>query len=363
MDKKKKDDMKEMDCNHVDIISIHNNLIHVLKEKQIQLGTEDANIHYYLIHSRPLLDKYKECLNKQVKVQFMGAMLKNTPIDDSMNVIIRQYLKLVKKYFPEEFIQNNLHEMEKYIMTSPLTSLQLCLGGKKPQKCQSCKTDNMQIINHDNNFVCEQCGFIYDSVSNDISFKDMDRINISNKYQYDRRTHFKDCINQFQGKQNATIDPPVYVDLVEQFRLHHLIPDDHEELIKTTPREVVFENITKEHVMIFLKETGHTKHYEDVVLIHHQITAKQPPDISHLENFLLHDFDELTSLYDKLYRNNERKNFINTQYVLFQLLKRHKFPCRKEDFNILKTIDRKYFHDSIMQNLFEVLGWNINPLF
>lgn len=354
MEKKKKDDSKE-DWNRVDIVSIHNNFIHWLREK----GGDDKNMHYYLIHAIPLLDRYKEASGRQVKIRFMGAVEAVGTSDNDMNAIIREYLKLVKKYFPEEFVKNNLHEMEKYIMISPISVSPLVLGGKKQQKCHSCNVDNMRIVNHDNNFVCEQCGYMYDAVTNDISFKDMDRINISNKYQYDRRTHFKDCINQFQGKQNATIDAQVYKDLSEEFRLHHLIPENYDDL----PKELTFEKITKEHVMLFLKETNHTKHYEDVVLIHHQLTGKQPPDISHLENQLLHDFDELTSLYDKLYRNNERKNFINTQYVLFQLLKRHKFPCRKEDFNILKTIDRKYFHDSVMQELFEVLGWNINPLF
>jgi len=358
MEKKKKEEGKELDWNRVDIVSIHNNLVHLLKEKNND-GLDEKNLNYYLIHSIPLLDRYKDISRKQVKIQFMGAINAPGSTDHDLNIIIRDYLKLVKKYFPEEFFKNNLHEMEKYIMTSPISTLPLKLGGKKQQKCQSCNVENMKIVNHDNNFVCENCGYIYDSVTNDISFKDMDRINISNKYQYDRRTHFKDCINQFQGKQNATIDPQVYKDLTEQFRLHHLIPENHEEM----PKETAFEKITKEHVMLFLKETDHTKHYEDVVLIHHQLTGKQPPDISHLENNLLHDFDELTTLYDKLYRNNERKNFINTQYVLFQLLKRWKYPCKKEDFNILKTIDRKYFHDTIMQELFEVLGWNINPLF
>lgn len=355
MEKKKKDDHKELDGNRVDILTIHSNLMHVLKEKK----REDSNVHYYLIHSIPLLDKYKELLHKQVKVQFIGAMVQSDAVEE-INSVIRDYLKLVRRYFPEEFRHNNLQEMEKYIMAPPPTqNSQLRLGGKKYQKCHSCQVENVRIVNHDNNFICEQCGYIFDSISNDISFKDMDRVNISNKYQYDRRTHFKDCINQFQGKQNATIEKDVFADLIEQFRLHHLIPENYEEL----PKEVAFDAITKEHVMLFLKETDHTKHYEDVVLIHHILTGKPTPDISHLENNLLHDFDELTTLYDKKYRNNERKNFINTQYVLFQLLKRHKYPCRKEDFNILKTIDRKYFHDSIMQNLFETLGWNIHPLF
>lgn len=358
MEKKKKEEGKELDWNRVDIISIHNNLIHILKEKNNMV--DENNMSYYLIHSIPLIDKYREVSRKQIKIQFMGAIQnQNNGSNENLNTISRDYLKLVKKYFPQEFLKNNLCEMEKYILTTPLNNMPLRLGGKKKQKCQACNIENMKIVNHDNNFVCENCGFIYDAVTNDISFKDMDRVNISNKYQYDRRTHFKDCINQYQGKQNATIDPQVYKDLTQQFKSHHLIPENYEDL----PKEVAFENINKEHIMLFLKETEHTKHYEDVVLIHFQMTGKQPPDISHLESQLLHDFDELTNLYDKIYKNNERKNFINTQYVLYQLLKRHRFPCRKEDFNILKTIDRKYYHDTVMAELFEILGWNINPLF
>lgn len=358
MEKKKKEEGKEFGGNRVDILTIHNNLMHLLREKQMEDAEEDTNVQYYLMHSIPMLDKYKECLHRQVKVQFMGAMVQSTTLEE-MNNIIRDYLKLVRKYFPEEFLRNNLQEMEKYILAIPPTAQQLLRIGGKKQKCLSCHIEDMKFANHDNYFVCEQCGYIYDSVTNDISFKDIDRINISNKYQYDRRTHFKDSINQFQGKQNASIDPRVYEDLSEQFRLHHLIPENWREL----PKEEAFKEIAKEHVLMFLKETGHTKHYEDVVLIHNQLTGKPAPDISYLENQLLHDFDQLTDLYDKRYRNNERKNFINTQYVLYQLLKRHKFPCRKEEFNILKTIDRKYFHDTIMQNLFEILGWNIHPLF
>jgi ribosomal protein S27AE len=356
MDKKKKDDNREFDGNCVDIITIHNNLMHLIKEK---CNEDNHSMNYYLIHSIPLLDRYKECLNRQVKIKFVGVMIPSN-IEEEIHTIIRDYLKLVRHYFPEEYAKNNMEDMDKYIINPQhSSSVQVFRFGKK-QKCASCLTDNMKIANHDNFFVCEQCGYVYDSVTNDISFKDIDRVNISNKYMYDRRTHFRDTINQYQGKQNATIDQSVYTDLIEQFKNHHLIPDNYQDL----PKEVAFKDIYKEHVILFLKETGHSKHYEDVTLIHHQLTGKPTPDIAHLENQLLQDFDQLTDLYDKQFRNNnERKNFINTQYVLFQLLKRHKYPCRKEEFSILKTIDRKYFHDNIMQSLFETLGWNIHPLF
>jgi hypothetical protein len=227
-------------------------------------------------------------------------------------------------------------------------------------KCYACQDENTIFQYQDNIMICESCGTTNEYVKNSIlSYKDIDRVNITSKYQYDRITHFKDCINQFQGKQNATVDPVVYQDLIYQFRQHDLIPEHWRDL----PKPEAFSLVTKEHILLFLKETNHTKHYEDVVLIHHYFTDIAPPDLSHLENALLQDFDALTNLYDKKYRNHERKNFINTQYILYQLLKRHKFPCKKEDFNILKTIDRKYYHDDITRSLFEELGYNFTATF
>ena len=74
----------------------------------------------------------------------------------------------------------------------------------------------------------------------------------------------------------------------------------------------------------------------------------------------MEDFDKISNLYDKKYKFTgkiDRKSFINTQYILFQLLKRHKYNCKKEDFNMLKTLDRKSFHDDIVKDLFETLGY------
>ena len=59
----------------------------------------------------------------------------------------------------------------------------------------------------------------------------------------------------------------------------------------------------------------------------------------------------------------ERKSFINSQYVLYQLLIRHKFKCNKSEFNILKTTDRQTFHDEVCKELFKHLGWNFKCLF
>ena len=127
-----------------------------------------------------------------------------------------------------------------------------------------------------------------------------------------------------------------------------------------------FSKITKEHILLFLKETSHSKHYEDIVLIYHKLTGKKVDDISHIEDKLMEDFDKISNVYDQKFKFTgkiDRKSFINTHYVLFQLLNRHKYPCRASDFNMLKTLDRKSFHDEIVKEIFEHLNFNFKPIF
>ena len=47
---------------------------------------------------------------------------------------------------------------------------------------------------------------------------------------------------------------------------------------------------------MFIKLLGYTKHYENVNLIHYNITGVKPDDISYLQDKLLIDFDKITEL-------------------------------------------------------------------
>jgi len=209
--------------------------------------------------------------------------------------------------------------------------------------CDLC--NQSQFIKNDDVYICKQCckeiTNVFKSSSSDHKFV------IQTKYIYDRKMHFKDCINQYQGKQNTYIDPKIYTALQEQLINHRIISKNETDL----------SNVSRSHILYFLKELGFTKHYEDVILIHHVLTGIQPDNIESLESKLLRDFDLLIEQYDVLFKDIDRKNFINTQYVLFQLLRKYNYPCNKSDFNILKTSDKKTCHDEICKTLFNVLGW------
>jgi len=306
-------------------------------EKHVDNIKNNIFLNFYTTETAELLEQYKNILNIRMKVNFIGKPVKNNKLKEE---IVNKYLEIANKYVNIEFEKTDKQINDK----------------KEKITCENCNNYKDFDIIEGNIYICINCSAQQIILKNISSYKDNERINITSKYCYDRKIHFRDAINQYQGKQNSSINQKVYNELEKQFELHHLLVGD-----KNTPKEIRFGKILKEHISIFLKELGYTKHYENINLIHYNITGKKPDDIGYLEDKLLEDFDTLTDLYDKKYKNIDRKNFINTQYVLYQLLLRHKHPCNYQDFSILKTIDRKTFHDDVLSNLFLTLGWNFTP--
>ena len=300
----------------------------------------NISLNFYITETALLLEKYKTILEAPKKVNFIGKPIKN---NKDKNTIIDAYLEIANNYVDIEVV--NKSDISVSHTKDKIT-------------CNTCQNKKDFDVIDTNIYVCSLCSTQQVILKNISSYRDIDRVNISSKYLYDRKIHFRDCINQYQGTQNSTIEQHIYDDLEKQFALHHLLVGDD-----SSNKKIRFSKITKEHINIFLKELDYTKHYENVNLIHYNLTGIKPDDISYLEDKLLEDFDTLTEVYDRLFKNINRKNFINTQYILFQLLIRHKHQCNPSDFTILKTIDRKTFHDDIYRILALELGWNFVPFF
>jgi hypothetical protein len=333
--------LEELEKTDIFLLSLkHRNDIEKGIEKTrtaIEKIESERDRNFYISETAELLEKYRKILKTPLKLSFTG---KSKQDDREKIAIVQSYLEIAEKYSPSI----RTKQTEKKVMK---------------MACENCPNKRDFILD-DNAYICSDCGAEQDVLQHTTSYKDVDRVNISTKYSYDRKVHFRDCINQYQGKQNCTIDQKIYDDLEEMFERHHLLVGD-----KKTRKDVRFSKITREHVLMFLKELGYSKHYENVILIHYNMTGKKPDDISHLEDRLLSDFDLLVETYDKHFKNKvDRVNFISTQYVLYQLLLKHKHPCRKEDFVILKTVDRKSFHDTVCSHLFGLLSWSFNnPLY
>jgi hypothetical protein len=287
------------------------------------------DLNFYIIETAELIQKYKDILKTPVKLSFCGKPKQD---DKEKNDIVKKYIEIAQKYYKIDVKPDE----KKFKIV-----------------CEWCG-NKREFAVEENAYICVDCGCQQEILQHTTSYKDSDRVNISAKYTYDRKVHFRDCINQYQGKQNCTIGQEVYDSLEDAFERHHLLVGD-----KSEKKEVRFGKITKDHVLMFLKELGFSKQYENVTLIHYNMTGKKPDDISYLEDKLMSDFDLLIETYDKHFKKNvSRVNFISTHYVLYQLLMKHKHPCKKEDFVMLKTTERKQFHNDVLEHLFSNLSWS-----
>jgi len=301
-------------------------------EKCITDLENNNNFNFYKVETTELIDAYNKILLEPITVSFIG---KNKSNNNEKTQIIRKYLDIAKKY-----IDVNVELKNK----------------KAKIKCDNCSNKKDFDSPEDNVYICLNCSSEQLINKNASSYKDIDRVNITSKYMYDRKIHFRDSISQYLARQNSTVADEVYSSLIEEFENHGLLVGD-----KDTHNKTRFSKITKEHIMIFLKERGFSKHYENVNLIYVKLTGVKPPNISHIEDKLFNDFDSFTEMYDKIYHNINRKNFINSQYLLHKLLIRHKFNCKADDFSILKTVERKAFHDEICEAVFRELNWTFIP--
>lgn len=268
----------------------------------------------YLYCTEQLLKEYTDILSQPIKVDFMGTH--KVPQNDRKQTILSEFLNIAKSY----------------INVEPITIKQ------SNTICEDCQVELQR--EDDFLFVCPMCGFALKHFASVASYQENNRINVAQRYVYDKRSHFGDSIKKYQAKQNTTISAQVYRDLWD----------------KLTSHDIPIEKFTKAHLYEFLKLTGHSDHYEDMTLIFSEMTGTTAPNISHLEQELFSLFDEVDPVYERV-KPLGRVNFLNGQFVLFKLLQKLKFPCREEDFYILKTREKMLEHDQIWKKICQELSW------
>ena len=225
---------------------------------QIQLIESGYREAKYIHCTEKILEEYNKIINQPIKVDFMG----NRIFDQSerKQTIISEFYNIAKDYI-------NIEPVE---------------GQSRSMLCEECRVDLQR--EDDFLFVCPMCGFAVKHFASIASYQENNRINVAQRYVYDKRSHFGDSIKKFQAKQNTTISDDIYRDLWEKLASH----------------DIPIERLNKSHLYEFLKLTGHSDHYEDITLIFCEMTKRPAPDISHLEQKLFSLFDEVDPVYERV---------------------------------------------------------------
>jgi len=325
-----------------DINIIDGNVQKMLND-EIRKNVDDVRDDYqhklyqYIGESQRIIDEYKKITRKIGQKPFMKTKEKvdNTELLSERTRIYNSFIELINRFGYTKIINRSA----------------------STEKCTRDGCDSTEFNQGDSCVICLKCGLQTENISHQTNFSDGERINMNKKYKYGMRIHFRDTLNQFQGKQNKYIEPDVYKALEKTFEIHNLVNKEG----KT--REEKYSKITKEYIRAFLQETDYKKYYEDIVMLHEYYTGIKPINLTNIENDLMADFDAVEKVYKELPETSRKRlNFLNNQYILYQFLRRRGIKCNESDFSILKTVDKKLEHDAIYEQICEKLKWKFIPI-
>lgn len=302
----------------------------------------------YALQSAPLLKRYCELLRRPIRVGFAGARQAKKERDLEKTVVESEFLRTARAWLGAGAA---LAGARGAVYPPPrraeglLSQSHVCTPA--PEKLPGSSMA-----------VCAECGAVTQDTKNVGSYDDIQRLSVSKRYMYDRKTHFRDTLNQFQANQKTEVPQQVLDSLVREFERCSLVRQGGS-------RQERFSNITRHHVLRFLRVIKCTKYNEDCTLIWSRITGRAPPDISALEQRLYDDFEHFNRAYEELTDEQRmgRKNMINSHYLLAQLLAKHNYPVGPEEICTIKTQQRLREHDEICGPIFARLGWHFTPMF
>jgi len=216
--------------------------------------------------------------------------------------------------------------------------------------CKNCKENNFEIDQKNGIIICTNCGVCENYTefnSSSVNYNDSTHIEaISQPFSYQRKNHFKEWLNQLQGKE-VTVIPEQVINLV-------LIELKKERITDS-------KDITSERIKKYLKKLKLNKYYEHIPNLISKITNKPPLVITpDFEDVLLKLFDKIQEPFKK-YCPKERKNFLSYSYTLHkfcQLLGKDEYLIY---FPLLKSREKLFEQEKIWRGICTDLNWKFVP--
>lgn len=287
--------------------------------KRIQDIEYSFEFGFYLLRTTDLLNEYKDLFEKTKQRTFVSVSAEtsvNERLIAKKNLLISKYLRVAREYV----------QLEDFVVKS----------GRLV--CEACSGTDFEQGEDEAIYTCKQCGNTLELLDDSPTYKDTDRVNMASRYQYTCRGHFIEAMNKFEGKQNTTIPVGVKNLLEREMKNHNLTP-------ATT---------SKDHIYMFLSEKKLSNHYEDINLIYFMITNTPSPNITDYRPQLLELFDLQEEAYAEV-KDPERTNSLNVNYKLYKLLQLVGYPCKKDDFYILRTRTKLEEHDEKWREIIAIL--------
>lgn len=286
---------------------------------------------------------------------------------DSFSQILKSPIVNDKQQKNTLYISKLLSVARKYINIEPIEKKYIVVEDKKTisdknnkyEICKNCNNQEGLMDSYKGFIICKKCGFQFVNAfcvdKQNMEFNSSERINTKQRYKYERLNHFENVIDEFQGSCKKNIPKSLFIELEKNLDSYKLLNND------SINKKLKYSEVTKSHIRRFLKNSKNSKYYKDINYIYHRLTNKKIPDISEYVDILKDDFKKLLDAHTSL-KFTDRTNFLNGQYILFQLLRKNGYNCIENDFIMLKAIDKRKEHDRIYEKCCDVLNWHFIPI-
>ena len=300
-----------------------------IKEISLKLEEYPMKLLYFDSSSSSIINRTKLLITTPIQINFFEKkqVSSTSKHEKELNSLKQEMIQLCKEYI--DFSEEKEVDYE----------------------CDYC--GNKDYIESMSEQICSSCGKTKIYVEHNSCYQDNERVSFCQKYKYKKINHFKDTIRQFQGIQNKYINENVLIELESALEKDKIID-------RTLPNPFI--KLTKEHLRIYLDHIGHNKYYEDINLIYQHFTGKKCPIINQdVYIKILEDFEKLVQMFITISNEDEdkieRTNFLNSQYVLYQLLKKNNYTCSESDFALPRSIKCRVDQEKIYIMLCEKLRW------
>eukprot|EP00960_Hanusia_phi_P053853 762478-Hanusia_phi.AAC.4 len=212
--------------------------------------------------------------------------------------------------------------------------------------CPNCNDTTLTTMQYDAVIICLNCGY------QEVLLVEQNRpVMVHDKkdnshYSYKRINHFREWINQIQGKESTDIPNEVFERILNELKKEKI----------TNTKELTYKTMRN-----ILKKLKINKYYEHINYIINRINGVPTPQFSpELEEKLCNMFKEIQGPFLKHCPSN-RKNFLSYSYVLYklcQILGQDEFL---KHFPLLKSRIKIFQMDLIWKNICESIGYPFIP--
>lgn len=344
---KREMEMLKMKSSQTRVERINTNMRIENISKEIDKITNDTDVNKYLEEVSDIIESYKK-LGTLPKVVSFRSKVEDTNNENSLDPSVKS-----QNEYRHKLISIYLEIASKYIQIDVIRDVD------SDNHCRICGLSKDEYVLDEIGIIyCPKCNVESESVSRTSFYKDTTRVNTSSRNNYEDRDNFNKALLRYQGKQ-ANKFPSDIMSKLDNYFISYGLPIS--EVIKGKPLDKSGRrgDTNKDMMYKALSDIGYASFYEDVNLLCHLYWGWLLPDITNIEDAIMDDYDKFQQIFQRI--KIERKSCLNTQWMLWVLLRRRGHPCRIDDFKIVKTPDILEYHEDMTRRVFSELGWSFVP--